>query len=131
MCIINCIIFSTVYLRHLRHEVHVFYLPHKGSPGHAEICGPLIMADLPQCLSSRVPPPHLAPPWSLALYNDDISWYRLWVPPCTLLRVPFHQSCTNTRNTLNSHIFDISDMHTIYSNVVHVFDIHTFVQWIS
>ena len=120
MCTINSIIFSTVYLWHLWHDVHVFYLPNKGSPGDAEFHCPLIMADFPQCLSSRVPPPHPAPPWSLALYNDDVSWYWLWVPPRTLLRVLFKQSCTNTINTLNSHIFDVFNMHTIYSNVLHL-----------
>ena len=128
MCTINSIIFGTVYLRCLQHEVHVFYLPNKGSPGDAEFCFPLIMADFPQRLSSRVPLPHTVPPWSLALYNNDASWYWLWVPPHTLLRVLFKQSCTNTINTLNSHIFNVSDMHTIYSNVLHF---HSTCTWHS
>ena len=102
---------------YLRHKVHVFYLPKKGNPGDAEFHCPLIMADFPQCLSSRVPPPHSAPPLSLALYNNGISWYRLQVPPCTLLRVLFHQSCTSTINTFISHISDVFDIHTIYSDL--------------
>ena len=45
----------------------------------------VVMSDLSQYLCSRVPPLHSA----LALYNDGVSWYQLWVPPCTLLRVLF------------------------------------------
>ena len=89
----------------------LFYLPQKGSPWDTEFCCPLVMPDLLQCLCSRVPPPHSVP----ALYNDDISWYWLWVPPRTLLRVLFEWSCTYTINTCISHIFDIFDMVTIYS----------------
>ena len=89
--------------------IHVFLqLPQKGSPWDTEFRCPLVMPDLLQCLCSRVPPPHSAP----ALYNDDVSWYRLWVPPCTLLRVLFERSCTYTMNTCISHVFD---MVTIYS----------------
>ena len=69
------------------------------------------MPHLSQCLCSRVSPLHSA----LALYNDDVSWYRLWAPPHTLLRVLFEQSCTYTTNTCISHIFDVLDMVTIYS----------------
>ena len=89
----------------------LFYLPQKGSPWDTEFRCPLVMPDLSQCLGSRVPPPHLTP----ALYNQGISWYWLWVPPCTLPRVLFEWSCTYTMNTCISHIFDIFDMVTIYS----------------
>ena len=75
-------------------------------PWDAEFHGPLIMADLPQHLSSRVPPLHPAPFLSLALYNDDIAGNWLWMPPHTI-------------NTSISHIFDVFDMDTIYCNVLH------------
>ena len=67
-------------------------IPQKGSPWDTEFRCPLVMPDLSQCLCSRVPPPHSAP----ALYNNDVSWYRLYVPPCTLLRILFEWSCTYT-----------------------------------
>ena len=89
----------------------LFYLPQKGSPWDTEFHCPLVMPDLSQCLCSRVPPLHSAS----ALYNDGVSWYRLWVPPRTLLRVLFERSCTYTMNTCISHIFDVFDMVTIYS----------------
>ena len=69
------------------------------------------MANLSEGLGSRVPPPHSA----LALYNDGVSWYRLWVPPHTLPRVLFERSCTYKMNTCISHIFNVFDMITIYS----------------
>ena len=96
----------------------LFYLPHKGSPWDTEFCCPLVMADLSQCLGSRVPPPDLAPPLSLALMYNHVAWDQLWVPPCTLLRVLFEQSCTNTINTCILHIFDVFDIITIYSTCI-------------
>ena len=96
-----------MYFYNLRH----LYLPQKGSPWDTEFRCPLVMPDLSQCLGFRVPPPHSV----LALYNDGVSWYRLWVPPHTLHRVLFEWSCTDTMNTCISHIFDVFNMVTIYS----------------
>ena len=67
------------------------------------------MTYLSQCLGSRVPPPDSAPPLSLALMYSHIAWDRLWMPPCTLLRVLFEQSCTiNTCVT----VLSLLEMHS-------------------
>ena len=105
----------------------LFYLPHKGSLWDTEFCCPLVMADLSQSLGSRMPPPHLVPPWSLALLYNHVVWDQLWVPPHTLLTVLFKWSCTNTINTCILHIFDVFDIITIYSTCILNILWHTFV----
>ena len=107
----------------------LFYLPHKGSPWDTEFSCPLVMVDLLQCLGSRVPPPDSAPPLSLALMYNHVAWDQLWVPPHTLLRVLFEQSCTNTINTCILHIFDVFNIVTIYSTCILNILWHTFVWW--
>ena len=69
--------------------MYFIYLPYKGSPWDTEFCHPLIMTYLSQCLGSRVPPLDSAPPLSLALMYNRVVWDRLWMLPCTLIRVPF------------------------------------------